>query len=183
MVTIFYYAILLAILHFIYESIVLPTLRLKLRFKLFELRDSLYRMAIEDKINSNDKNFEHIEKSIDNTIRHLPYMTFSTVYEAGVFYKNNPEIKKEVEKKIDAIENIKNEALKNIHHKCIQYSINSLLLNSASWIIYVLPILIIYKILKSLGLSIFKIGKTIQSLTVTPQHQFEKLVLDRTIYC
>ncbi len=181
MVTLFYIAIILAFTHFIYESILLPSLRLQLRYKLFSLRDKLYRLAVEQKIKADDRDFEYIEKSINTTIRNIPFMTISALYEAETFYRQNPEINAEIEKKVVSLNNMKNKELKEIHLKSISYSIRSLSMNTGMWVIYLLPFFIIYKILKTLGVHFIKIGKTVQSLSLTPDYKIDRDIFHRSL--
>ena len=58
-------------MHFIYESIILPSIRLSLRFKLFALRDQLRRMVMQG--TASDEVFRIQQSSINNAINMLSW--------------------------------------------------------------------------------------------------------------
>lgn len=173
MATIFFIGIILAIFHFVYESILLPSIRQRLRYKLFALRDRLVRLSLDNNQKTEIKHFEHIERSINTSIRHLPYMTISTIFHADNFYKMNPELQNDINRRVETIKNLKNEQLKELHSVCIKYSIQSLVYNSMMLFIYLLPIVLLISLI---GVIRNRVKRTVQSLSVTPEYQFEKAV-------
>jgi hypothetical protein len=68
MITAILYLIALAALHFVYESILAPSFRLSLRFKLFVLRDEVRQLKIDCASSLNDRHFDFLQDSINNLI-------------------------------------------------------------------------------------------------------------------
>ncbi|MGH8330614.1 MAG: hypothetical protein ACRER3_22985, partial [Pseudomonas fluorescens] len=55
----------LAFVHFVFESILAPSFRLKLRFEIFALRDELRLLKIECESSLHDKHFEYLQSSLN----------------------------------------------------------------------------------------------------------------------
>lgn len=175
MASIFFILILLATYHFVYESILLPTFRLNLRYKLFDLRDRLIQLRADKENKANEIYFDQLERNINTTIKHMPIMTISLIRESEAFYKSHPEIENEIQKKIKAFDSLEDNELKIIQRKTVHYGIQSFIYNSGAWIVYLLPLFVIYVFARLLNISLFKLGQKIQKLTVTPEHQFNKI--------
>src|SRR5437016_3219603 len=62
---------LIALFHFIYQGIILPSIRQRLRYRLFELRDRLRTLNIRHKNDLQQEVFDYLQRSINNTIKYL----------------------------------------------------------------------------------------------------------------
>jgi hypothetical protein len=69
---------LLTLAHFIYESIVAPSLRLKIRYDLFALRDELRFLKIKRGSSLDDKHYVYLQDSINTMISHLARYDIAT---------------------------------------------------------------------------------------------------------
>jgi hypothetical protein len=58
----------LAVFHFVHESILAPSFRLSLRFRLFVLRDEVRQLKIECAESLNDEHFVFLQDSINGLI-------------------------------------------------------------------------------------------------------------------
>lgn len=80
MVIFFVVLVTFAMLHFVYENILVPSFRLKLRFKLFELRDRLRILKLEHSEQISDELFEYLQDSINRAIKILHQIDVKTLF-------------------------------------------------------------------------------------------------------
>jgi hypothetical protein len=99
MITGVFILIALAALHFLYESILAPSFRLSLRFKLFVLRDEVRQLKIDYAGSLSDKHFDFLQESINNLISNLSRFDMATF--AGVEFesKKDPSFLKSAEQR------------------------------------------------------------------------------------
>jgi hypothetical protein len=93
METIVFIILTIASLHFLYESVILPSLTLKIKYKFSKLRDEVIMMAIDKKISQEEANY--VLRRIDMSSRNIQYMTLSTLLHTQSFVSKNPDFKKQ----------------------------------------------------------------------------------------
>lgn len=152
---------LLAILHFAYENIVAPTLRVYQRNKLFALRDELrtidfYALSKTDKVA-----FECIEKSLTNCIQNLPYMNIYNFTRYKQEYEKNEKLREVVNSKINSISQCSVDELKDIFNQTGKISYDAILINSGVLFLYLIPLALI-AVLGEFGI------KLVRDMIVTP---------------
>ena len=148
----------LAFYHFIYESILLPSFRLNIRFRLFKLRDELRNLKIEDH-DIDEFMYDHLEVSINDKIRLLH--TFSKDL------KNNKSLAKKVSELTKRLEECQSEKMQRIRYKIMKYTTLALAVNSGGWFIYMIPII--------LGILLWNsIKALIKSTVFIPQKQIKQ---------
>lgn len=174
--------IILSFYHFIYEVIVLPTLRLEIRYKLFNLRDRLRTLKIKNKDNIPSVVFDHLNQSINSSINHLPYFKVSLLIEAKREFEINKSLQEKVEKRVRLVDSCQVEEIQKISQDTIKYSMNAFIVNTGSWVIYLLPFFIIIYILIQINIVAFGLGKQIQKISYTPDYEFEKLIPTSGVY-
>jgi len=167
----------LAIWHFAYESILMPTIRLGLRYRFFKVRDKLRMLKIQKKNEITEDLFNHLDNFINSSINYLPYLNYSLIIQAKEEFKSNIELQRQVEQKIELMNSCKSIEAKKLYEETIHYSNCAFILNMGSWIIYLLPILLIVYILFKIELLAFGLEKEIKKITFTPENQFDKFVL------
>jgi len=117
----------LALIHFVFEGIIAPSMRMSLRNKLFELRDEIRELK-EIGLNPQDEAvFWHIHDGINSFINKLPH-------------KTNPHLKNVIDARIHMMESCTNSQLKTIFTKTTTVVEEAFLINMGGWFFYVLPI-------------------------------------------
>src|SRR5882724_446379 len=89
----------LAVVHFVYESILAPSFRLSLRFKLFALRDEARQLKIDCADALSDKHFDFLQASINNLISNLNRFDMATFLGVGFESKRDPSFLKSAEER------------------------------------------------------------------------------------
>ena len=87
----------MALAHFIYESILAPSWRLSLRFKLFALRDEVRALKAECRNLLNDEHYACLQDSINTMITMLYRYDVAAIAAAEFRYRSDPEFRRRVE--------------------------------------------------------------------------------------
>lgn len=143
MTTIFIVLIIFAIFHFIYESILLPSFRLELRYKLFELRDELRNIKSEKNSKVSDDVFYLLEGTVCTVINRLPFFSLSARMDAFKEYESNKSFQNRVEKRKNILESCQDDRIKKINKELIDIATVAFILNSGGWIYIVIPFLLL----------------------------------------
>ncbi len=128
--------------HFVYEGIVLPTLRTRLRFKLFALRDNLRRAKIQLGSQVEDSVFLYLERSINSSIRFLEHLDLETMYAARRFIESNPALLEDVKRRMKTLDECPVEeirAIRSEHRTIVQ---EALAANGLALLAYIVPIVV-----------------------------------------
>lgn len=145
----------LAIIHFSYENIIAPTLRIYQRNKLFALRDELRNVDFYA-LNKQDKQaFEYVENSLTNCIQNLPYMNIYSFTRYKHEYAENEHLRNTVKEKIDKITNCSISEIKNVFNDAGEVVYHTIWINSGMWFLYLIPIALIL-ILCEIGIKLVK---------------------------
>jgi len=99
MITAIFILIALAALHFVYESILAPSFRLSLRFKLFVLRDEVRKLKIVYASSLSDEYFDFLQDSINNLISNLNRFDMATFVGVGLESRRDPSFLKSAEER------------------------------------------------------------------------------------
>lgn len=170
--TILFIVILLSVFHYIYESLILPNIRMVNRYKLFALRDRLREIKISGGEDIDDKLFKIVDDGINNTIQFLPYATISTFVDYVLATHSDDRIKKRVEGRVEYVEKSNCPEVIAIANKTSQYLFQTLIYNSLMLSIYFLPLVIISLTIHSFWKWIRRTARLLSftnSLKVVPQ--------------
>lgn len=132
---------LFALLHFGYEGIVAPILKLKYRHKLFTLRDKLHNIKLQD--NENSDVIELIESGVEGFLDRMDELTFSQLSRAKKIYEEDKEAHSKIMQIESTISNCKNEELKMIDKQLMRIAKKILMINSGGWLFYIIPIALV----------------------------------------
>lgn len=167
-----------------YESIVAPSLRLSIRYKLFELRDTLRLYKINNSELDN-KIFDFHDNAINKTISNCTYYTVGLFYQYKRYLDENPDVKVEIEKIRKWIDANSDNEIKRIQRENIKLSALALLVNHGIWTLYLLPIvllliiaLVVFSSLKSLLIK--PIAEMIKNFSSTPANRFPESIITHT---
>lgn len=132
--------IILALWHFVYQAILLPSFRLKLRFKLFTLRDETRALKMKHQNDFSEETFRWLEGRINSIIANLRFIEFSTLYEANKFIKSDKKIEEKIRKRMSDIEDCKIVEVRDVYNDSLKIFLLTLLANGGSWGIFLIPI-------------------------------------------
>ena len=174
MVTALYIFLAISLFHFIYQTFLLPTLRLELRFKLFTLRDKLRRIKLEKGAELDDKVMYDLEKMININIKSLPFFDFAALYQTNKYFEKNPKANSKVETRKKYLDESSLQEVKDIYKENVRLFLLTIAINSGGWIIYIVPAIFIAFIYES-------IKNVIKKMVFLPENDFEKIVAHKTI--
>ncbi|VGO17585.1 hypothetical protein PDESU_06183 [Pontiella desulfatans] len=130
----------IALLHFLYEGILLPLVHMRLRNKFFKLRDELRRERIDNPKECKLEVFSYLDDGIGRFINNLPHLTPSAQARAYSELGSNKELRKATEKRLDMIQSSESEQAKKIFREVNSAVEMALIANVGIWFIYLVPI-------------------------------------------
>lgn len=161
--------IFLAGIHFVYNGILLPSIRMHLRNSLFALRDELRLMKIKKQLPSENKVIDLLHDGINNVLDRLPSLTLESVLKIKESLKNDPLLIKEINSRLLIIEKCKNIELVRINRRTNTILLYTFLANSGGLLLWILP-----------GLLMYRWGSKIKTYTkdliAAPSSKAEKLI-------
>jgi len=141
--------IILSMVVFIYESVLLPSIRLRMRFELFALRDRLRLLKIEKPDELDDTTFKYGQESLNMLLGFLHRYDIASFVKAAFYLKQNPSLFKRIQKRREIIENCPSKEFQEIHTQSVKIGIVTATANSfflfVLLFILVLPILLLIK--------------------------------------
>lgn len=141
MITILFYLVcILALWHFIVQSIIVPSARATTRLRLFALRDKLRALCVERKTDA--KEFEEAQRIINNVIRLAPSIDPFMIAEWEMKVKSDKELAQRLERRQKEFEAIVSKEVKELTDTAYGLAAEAVRINSAGWIIYVIPVVI-----------------------------------------
>lgn len=129
--------------HFVYDGVILPSLRLMFRNRLFEIRDRLRMHRIKSGNQTNMSVFDIVHDGINTLINRLPYIDIKSKVEMDREIASNPELLRKVKEGIEMINSCEDEELKNIFRETNIVVRTVLIANSGAWFIYLIPIALV----------------------------------------
>ena len=125
--------------HFIYDGIILPSIRLHLRNQLFIVRDELRDLRISGKVIKEDQgSFALVEISINTSLKNLHSFNFVNLNKA--LKAKDKEIEEKSAENFECITNSKNKELHSIFIRVSEITFYAFVANMGGWLIYFLPI-------------------------------------------
>ncbi|ALU75244.1 hypothetical protein AUW17_08215 [Tenacibaculum dicentrarchi] len=121
----------------------MPSFRLELRYKLFELRDELRNIKSEENSKVSDDVFDILEGTVCTVINRLPFFSLSAQMDAFKEYESNKSFQNRVEKRKNILEGCQDERIKRINRELIDIASVASVLNAGGWIYIAIPFLLI----------------------------------------
>lgn len=159
----------LSIVHFIYDGIILPSIRQHLRNKLFALRDELRWEKIKGIQKQDTRAFHLLHDAINNYVNRLPMLTISVKLAFERELRTNTLLNDSVQQSIVVVENCSNNHIIKIYREINDVLESAFIANSAGWLAYILPIIIAASVIK-------KLSELSTKITVIPQPIVKKLI-------
>lgn len=158
MLTVLFYVLLgLGAAHFIYERIILPSIRLHYRNQLFALRDVARERIIDGGSESSVQAATLVHDSLNNAINRLHLLTLPNKFRAQKRVAEEPTIKQRIKREVDVFKRCDNEEIVKVLLKSGQVLENVLFFNSLMLLIYLLPFVLV-------GVFCVKVVKTASTL-------------------
>jgi hypothetical protein len=185
MATLIFILILLSIFHYLYDSILLPTYRLELRYELFKYRDELIELKSNQTDLINDQVFALVYNSINFSMNRLSNLTLSNMYHYKRELDKNPELKQKNDNLVQMIFDCKSEELNMLYRKISLVSLKAFALNMGSWFIYFIPVVLVLLIIAYIVVQISRktlgIRRFFRELTVDSKYKFTEE--DNYVFC
>lgn len=144
MTTIIIALAILSMLHFVYDGIILPSIRLYLRNELFELRDELRRFKIDSYVEEESQAFDFLHDGVNNFLNSLPVVSLVMVFNVSREIERNDKLRKKAKQRLNTIEKCENQDLKDIYKRVNYVVLMAFVSNTGLGLIYILPVAIIY---------------------------------------
>jgi len=168
--TIFLIVILiLAFCHFIYEGVFLPSIRLSLRFRLFELRDEVRFLKFKYSDEFSDDAFDYLHQTLNAAIHILPRIDIRTVRLGVLTVRKDPDLLKEIQKRSRVLDECQVKELKNLQSETANVAVKILLANHGAWFIYLVPVVFVIYILD-------KLKAWILQLSYLPENKLQQMM-------
>ena len=159
--------------HFVYESILAPTMRFNKRNDLFKIRDRIRNLIISNTLTNQDKDSAQvIDESICIILKKLNILNFITLIKVIRTLEKNRELKKSVEMSENEIGLAVNQDIVDIFKDVCNIVGKIILINNGAWIIYIIPAIIVWAVFSVLK---FLVSKLVVSI---PRQDIEKLMPD-----
>lgn len=133
--------LLMAILHFIYDGIVAPSLRFEARYELFALRDQLRELKKVRGSEFDDKHFYNIQDTINTMLTNLAQFGIGTIYLIEQEFRRDKELKKRIDARIRVMDDCNDPEVRDLHQRALHVGGTAIAVNSGAWFLYFLPII------------------------------------------
>lgn len=130
----------LAAFHWIYESILAPSIRLDLRFRLFSLRDELRALKMDLDGDLKDKHFHYLQDSINGLIHMLNRIDIATLHAITRELERNPKLRHQIEVRTKTLDDCNIPEARDIRKRSLRIASRAFLVNTGGLWIYVLPV-------------------------------------------
>lgn len=131
--------VLLALWHFVYESILAPSWRMRLRNQLFACRDELRCIRIEDDELPQEV-FLCLQQMLNNAILYLHAIRPSTLHELKSEIESNAGLRRLVANRRKIIADCGIQEIQQIDRKVTMIISEAFVANAGGWLVYMVPI-------------------------------------------
>ena len=161
---------LLCIVHYLYQVVMLPSIRQSARDDLFLLRDKL-RSRIIDIQDGCDKGtlraFKEIDDGINRSLNRLHILTLSNFIKVSIAIKKDPVKADEQFKRFHSLlDNAQDSTPKEIYLEVAKVLKNVLIANSLMSVLYALPIVVTINLIKSTYVRLTKTVNYMSDMTL-----------------
>ena len=140
----------IALWHFIYDGIILPSIRWALRNRLFELRDRIRMLAIKDEVQNCEEAYCFVHDSVNVFLTRLHLLTISQAVEISRAIARDAKLRSRIQKRIDMIERCQNQEITDAFQKMDCVLRIALIANSGTWFLYVIPAFVVFLLMSYL---------------------------------
>lgn len=142
------YLALCAVWHFFYESIVAPSLRRKLRYHFFAVRDELRRAKVRGALT--DDVYETLQEVSNNALNRLDRIGLMTLFSVYYRLRSDPQFRKAVKEQRERINQWPREAMP-LYNRISHLFDEAFYINSFGWAFYLFPLIILVLLFPQIG--------------------------------
>ncbi|KAB7700398.1 hypothetical protein GBN33_05450 [Plesiomonas shigelloides] len=184
MLTVLFYVLLcMAAVHFIYERILLPSVRLHYRNKLFELRDVVRHKIINSSSENEVQAAQLVHEALNNAINRLHLMTLPNRLRAQRRLSENPQLQARIRREVEIFNRPENQELLQTIKQSSEILEKVLACNSLMLLIYLAPVILLTVLIGKMVRTVttffkpFIEGKDLeQAVMLLPDRQVAQLV-------
>lgn len=158
-----------ALLHFIYEGILVPSLRLKYRFKLFYLRDELRYLQVVHSDKLTGELYNYLQDSINISLKFLHQIDLKTIIWAYMSTDDNELLNKEINARLRLLRECPIKEVRDIGRQVFECAGYLVLVNNGALFFYVIPIIFI-------GLFAKNLKALIKNFVTIPENEIAKII-------
>ena len=163
--------LILSVTHYVYESCVLPELRLHFVYRLFRLRDDLRRAKLHNEI-SDDGAYDVIQGSLNNSINFVFLADYRLLSEVRHAIKTKPEVAKVTEKRLRVLDESKDGIIEDVRRQSRKIFSYALVTGMGGLCLYLVPMACLFVFFGS-------VKNLIKSTLAMPTRQLNKATEDR----
>lgn len=131
------------LLHYLYDSVVVPTLRLRLRYKLFAIRDEVRWLMIQNQGKPGIKALQELHASVNGSLLWLPAIDFHTMLSLRRALDADSELSRAYAYREELFLNCEIPDVPSLRDRMTDVVFNGFLVNSGAWFIYLVPLFMV----------------------------------------
>lgn len=130
----------LALFHFVYESIIGPSIHVALRYHLFALRDRLRREKYLHHDEIDPRVFRHLEDSVNASIRFLPTLDLAGFRAFANAYERDMELRERLRRRMDILNDCPVKSIEALRADHYRIAVKAAVTNNFCLLLYILPV-------------------------------------------
>ena len=131
-----------AAIHFIYESILAPSLRMDLRFELLDLGDELRVIEQKHPEHANRRCFSDLRESLEGLLAALDRLGIVALLEVERESRRNRGARLEIEARAASLDHCDIPEVRDIRARSVRIAIRAVAINNGGLILYTLPLVL-----------------------------------------
>jgi len=135
--------VLLSAVHFAYEMIVAPSLRLAGRYRLFALRDELRTLKAAGVLE--EQHFRHLEDSLNALVRSFDAVNLTLLLRWRHVLRHDAAFRERVERRLRTLDECENPAARRIRAQSVRVAVDALAINCGGGFLYLMPVLLLVR--------------------------------------
>src|SRR5262245_37669523 len=139
MIYLFWAMFFLSVLHFVYEMIVAPSLRMAARYRLFALRDELRTLKASGALE--EQHFRYLQDSLNALIRALDAFNLSLLIRWEHLLRRDTAFRARVEERLKVLDECSNTAALRIRAESVRIALEGFVINCGGGLLYLAPVL------------------------------------------
>lgn len=116
--------------HYVYESVLAPSWRLSLRFRLFRLRDEVRALKAERRDLLDDRHYAYLQDSINTMIAMLHRYDIAAIAAAEFRYRSDPEFRMRIEARATILDDCEIPQAQSIRRRSVDLIVRAIAVNS-----------------------------------------------------
>lgn len=164
---------LVCVWHLVYETVLAPLFRFEARAEIAEIRHELEQVKKRHGNQITDRQYRLFREGAVNMDHLVYWMNVMVLPRFRRRFHNDPEFRRNIEARLHEVESVKVDELKVIDRRLDAIAYTALRINSAGWLIFVIPIAVFSSLI---GWIHSGIERFIRRILSTPEVEVEKLV-------